>query len=474
MLLTIVPPVILALLVGFCVKLILDKIGGENQITRNEYLIGSAIIILVVAPLVGFTGWHLARSNLVTFNEYRNGWETAAERNDFTCTEDGPCRWTYNCNPYVVYVSETCTDSKGNSYECGHFETRYHQCPYVDVETTYTVETTLGQYTIAEHRFPENPQAHRWDQSENIPGGIIERAGTGIPTFWSQVWQRISKATPDPVTARRDYKNYILASDKTILKQYSSDIERYRKQNLLPPIASSISGYYDAEKVSFVGYRPSDGAVWQGALNRLNAAFGTELRGDVHMVIIRSDIVDEDPDSYALALKAFWQDKKVFGQNAFSKNGVGIVLGTHDQKMVAWARAFTGMPLGNEHMTVALESALKGQPLDPSIIVGSVGTSSVVTVNSSRVSLQITKMNRSGLIAQIFWGDSDKSLRFTRMSMTGKGSGHGSGFLYLYSEISPTAEQRRWISVITFILACVFWVVAAFFDFNDIRRSRYC
>lgn len=473
MLLTIAPPVILALLAGLLVKFILDKKNyGGLIITLNEYLVGSAVIIFIVAPLVGYVGWEIARKNQVNYNEYLNGWEIAATRNDITCTEDGSCRWTYDCHPYKVYVSQKCNDKKGGQYECGKWETRYHQCPYVKIESTYTVGTTLGSYTISAHRFPDNPQEYRWSRWTIIPEGVIGQAGTGIPKFWGEVQQRIASAAPGPVTARREYKNYILASDNTILKQYSTDIGRYQKQGLLPSVVSSISGFYDANKVSFVGYLPQNSAVWQSTLSRLNAALGAELQGDVQIVIINSPIVNEDPDSYELALKAYWQDMKIFGKNVFSKNGIGIILGTDDGKTVTWARAFTGMPLGNENLVVTLEGALKGKPLEPLAIIGQINMTTVVTKSPNQASLQIRQTSHSGIISSILWGDSDKSQHFSRVSMTGKGSGRGSGYLYLYSEISPTEGQRMWISIITFLLACLSWVGAAAIDLRNTRLYR--
>lgn len=471
MLLTVIPPVVLALLAGLLVKFILDKGNSEYRITSNEYLVGVGVIVFILTPLIGYFGWEIARTNQVTYNEYWNGWEASAERNDITCTEDGPCKWTYNCHPYQEYVSRSCSDGKGGSYECGHWETRYHQCPYVKVETTYTVSTTLASHIVSVHRFPDKPQEHRWDRSTRIPESVIGWAGTGIPTYWSEVYQRIASATPGPATTRREYVNYILASDRTILKQYSADIGHYQKQGLLPPVASSISGFYDTNKVSFVGYRPQDSAIWQNTVNRLNAAMGAELQGDLHMVIVRSPIVDKDHHSYALALKAYWQDILTFGKNAFPKNGIGVILGTTDGTTVAWAHAFTGMPLGNEHLIVALESALKGKPLEPLTVIGPIDVTSSVTKSPSRVSIQVKKTTHAGVIPSILWGDNDKSLRFTRIGMTGKGAGKGSGYLYLYSEISPSSEQRMWISIITFLLACVFWVGAAMIDLSNTRRS---
>lgn len=476
MLSTVIPAVILALLAGLLMKYVLEKKGGVDQITKFELWLGAAVITFVIAPLVGYIGWEAARSNQIVYNEYWNGWEVSATREDITCTRDGPCRWEYDCDPYLVYVSRTCTrpGKNGGTYECGGYETRYHDCPYVTTETSYHIRTTLDSYTIDSHRFPDNPQSHRWRSSRSIPDSIISNAGVGIPKFWNEVWVRVASGTPNPATVRKDYKNYILASEGTILRQHSANIGRYLKQGLLPPVTSSVIGLYGSNKIYFVGYHADNKAEWQKNLEHLNAAFGTELQGDMHVVVVQNDAVSSDYDTYALALKAYWQDNKVFGRDAFGKNGVAIILGTNDGKTVAWARAFTGMPRGNEQMIVALESGLKGQALDPTVVLGTILPTSVVSKSPNSVSLHITKTNRAGIIPRIVWGDDDKSFRFERIGMTGKGRGKGSGYLYLYGEIQPTDTQKKWIGFIVFLLSCVLWYIAAVQDISNTRKSsRY-
>lgn len=473
MLSTVIPAVILALLAGLLVQYILKRKGGEEQITAFEFKLGIAVITFVIAPIVGYVGWEVARSNQIVYNEYWNGWEAAAEREDVTCTRDGSCHWDYDCDPYPYYVHAQCANSgkNGGTHECGHWETRYHSCPYVTVENTYRVRTTLGLYTIDAHRFPDDPQSHRWRSSKNIPDRVITNAGVGIPKSWNEVWLRVASGNPNPATIRRDYKNYILANEGTILKQHSANIERYLKQGLLPPVTSSIVGMYGSNKVYFVGYHPENGALWQNALEHLDAAFGTELQGDMHVVVVQSDVVNAEYDTYVLALKAYWQDNKVFDRNAFGKNGVAIVLGTTDGKTIAWARAFTGMPRGNEQMIVALESGLKEQALDPTIVLGTITPTSVVSKSPSSASLHITKTDHTGIVPRIVWGDDDKSFRFERIGMTGKGSGKGSGYLYLYGDIQPTDTQKKWIGFIVFLLSCVFWFIAAAQNISNTRKS---
>jgi hypothetical protein len=467
---TIIPPIILSLIVGLVIKFILDKrTSTEYRITKEEYLICAVGFSIITTPIVGFVGWHLSRDNQVTFNEYLNGWESAAIRNDVACYRDGPCYWEYDCDPYEVYVSETCSDEDDNTYECGHYETRYHDCPYVKVESTYSVKTTVSSHTIAAHRFPNNPQQNRWRSYERIPDYVIRSAGTGVPKFWSDVWGRVESGKPDPVTVRSSYKNYILASDSTILRQKSSNIAYYQAEGVMPALARDVRDHYSADKVHFVGYQPKEKSKWQKSLSRLNSAIGTALQGDVQLVVVQSPLVDQDPEGYSLSLKAFWQDRAVFGKDSFSKNGIGIIIGTKDGERIAWVRVFTGMPSGNESMVVALENALKGQSLDPEVVVGFVKTITAVKKSKNSVELHVSKMQLSGPVSKVVLGEENKQTRFSRVGMTGSGSGEGSGFLYLYSEISPTKGQKRLIQLVAFIISCLFWVAAVVVTTDNAR-----
>jgi hypothetical protein len=467
MFVTVGAALVAALLAGIVVRFALRKANSQYEITKSEVIVGGFLVAFVVAPLVGYIGWNLARQNQVTFYEYLNGWETAVRRENVSCTRDGSCHWDYDCDPYEEYVSETCTDSKGRTYECGRYETLYHSCPYVKVETTYVVETTLGAYTISENRFPDDPQSHRWRRGKSIPASVIASAGTGIPRYWVEVKERIESHNPNPVTTRRAYENYILASDKTILKQYSSDIDTYRDQGMLPAPMRSITDFYDADKVSFVGYQPQSAGAWQEALSRLNAELGAELQGDVQVVVVQNDAISANPDRYTLALKAYWQDTRVFGKDAFSKNGIGIVLGTSDGKTVVWARAFTGMPLGNEQLLAELQGSLKGRPLDPREVLGSVTVATSVTFEPNYWHLGPMTVSHTGTLAEALWGDYNQATRFARVGMTGKGSGQGSGHLYLYSEIEPTSGQMWWIAITVFVLGCVVWFALAVINMQE-------
>lgn len=444
---------------GLILKFALERYErtGQMRITWLEYGIEMTVMAIVVIPLTAVIGNHVARSNLLTFYEYWNGWELRADRENITCRRDGSCKHMYDCDPYTVEVSYSC--GKDNNDTCYRDEVRYHSCPYVKTETTYTVVSTIGSFTISANRFPDHPNEHRWRWSTRVPDYVIARAGTGIPEFWNAAKRRIDAGTPGPVTKRMSYANYVLASDQTILKQHSSDIQYYLAEKLLPPVAHDVYDYYRADKVHFVGYVPEDLQVWQGSLSYLAAALGSELQGDLQLVIVQADQVTGNPDAYAIALKAYWQDTTVFGEDAFSKNGIGVVVGTTDGTTVAWARAFTGMPLGNEPLAVAVRNGLKGKPLTPESLFGAIsgqyqnGTPNVLSVRTG------------GALTPLLWGQENPATRFARVSMTANDpTDNGSGFLYLSSEIQPTAGQRLVIIFCAFLLGLIAWGVCAFGD----------
>ena len=207
MLVVVLSAITIAALAGLAIKRILEFKGSDARITWREYLIGMTISPLV-AGLVAWAGWSMAKSSQLTFTEYWNGWEVAATKEFTQCSRDGPCRWEYQCDPYLC------------SYECGGYEgtgnnrryvsrtcwkTCYHNCPYVNREYSFYVDTTLGRYTIATNLFPENPQANRWRAGHSIPQHVISNAGVGEPPFWAVARSRCDLNQPGPVTARRDY-----------------------------------------------------------------------------------------------------------------------------------------------------------------------------------------------------------------------------------------------------------------------------
>ncbi len=448
-------------LAGLAVRRILEIRQADARISRRELYIGLATAPFI-AVLVAFAGWAIARNNLITFTEYWNGWETSAVKTQITCTRDGPCRWEYNCDPYLCNPHPcncVCTsrDKNGSctSESCSTcYDTCYHDCPYVTHEYNYDVHTTLGPVNIASYVFPPNPDSHRWRSGIRVPDGTIRSAGVGDPPFWVAAKNRCDANRPGPVTKRNSYSNYVLASDHTLMKEHSGDIADYQARKLLPPLARSVQAFYHADKVSFVGWTPPNRLVWSEALEYLNGNFGMQLQGDLHLVVIKDDMVAANPERYAFALKAYWQDKAAFGQDALSKNATVVIVGTTDGVTVSWSRAFTGMPLGNETLIVTLRDGLKGQPLTPEGLIGP-GRSARDTTGVRHPPSDVSPT----LLQRALWGAENPATKFTRVSMSGK-DGKG-GFLYLKNEIRPTTGQMWGIFVMTLLLSCGVWVWAA-------------
>ena len=429
--------VCLAALAGLFVRALLNIQRSRMEITWQEYGFGMAVISIVIVPLVMAFGAKIARNNNLTFYEYWNGWESQAIAEEIKCTRDGPCWYEYDCDPYTVQVSyQDCTGT-GADRKCTtkyRTETRYHSCPYVDTETNYIVSTTLGDYTIAEHRFPENPDARRWRSGKQVPDYVIGKVGVGAPDFWLRAKERIESKKPGPVTKREAYVNYILASDRTILRQHSEEVQEYKSAKLLPDFQSGVYDFYYANKVYLVGYKTAYEAEWQKQLAYLNAAFGTDLQGDLHLVLVQNERISKNPDAYALTLKAYWQNQKKFGKNGLSKNATVVVIGTEDGASIKWARAFSGMPLGNEKLLVVIRDEMRGALIPD----------------------EVMKKLKTHL-----WGESDKNTRFARVSMTGKKGSNGGGFDYLGKEVPLTSNQNIAILAAAFFVSMFVWLVAA-------------
>jgi hypothetical protein len=482
MFMTILWSMIAVAIAGIGVKIVLDRMETPQEITWVEYGIGMAISCLLVGPLIGHIGWSVAKSNLVTFNEYRNGWEVQATRQDIQCTKDGPCVHEYDCDPYQCNPHKcncSCTsrnkDGSCASESCDTcYDTCYHDCPYVTTESSFYVTTTLGQFAISENRLPDNPDSYRWSRLVSVPGWLVNRAGTGIPQFWTDVQKRCSANNPGPVTKKYEYENYILASDRSILKSYSQDIDRFKSANLFPRLSHNVFSYYLADKVYFIGYQPKDATSWQDSVRYLNSALGSELQGDLHLVIVQNSTINSNPDIYALALKPYWQNKELFDRDVLSKNGIVVIIGTTDGQTIAWARTFTGMPIGNEEMLLALKNRLKGTTLDPASVVG--------TVRGQTNGKAIVGNHGSGVIETVLWGLNSPTTKFRRFSMKAQDKDDfGPGFLYLQGEIEPTGGQKFTIALITFFVCCLAWLAFALIgersggvkDFRQRFRARY-
>ncbi len=444
---------VLVILTGAGITFAVRRWGsGLCSITRNEFIVGTLICSLVIIPLTQFIGIKVARGNQVTFNEFWGGWETGTKHEKVPCDRDGPCAHEYSCDPYnhVHHESRqvyTGNDANGNAqYRTEYYtedHTHYHECPYATEEWSFRVDTDFGGWYVVANGFTDNPQ--EWRRGSGIPAGVHR----GVPAEWTAIKTRIDAGTPGGVTTRKQYKNYILASQNTILKRFSSDVERLRP--LLPAMTKDVDGRYQAGKFHAVGVK-ADTAAWNEATLRFGGNLGSKRQGDLHVVAV--DVAKAgNPDTYSNALEAYWTGKE-FGKNALSKNGLVLVLGT-DGTTVKWARSFTGMPIGNEAVATQTRSALKEVPFTPDAVLG----------------VPTPKDSGDGAFSKVALSKPG----FVRVCMLCNDKGESGGFSYLNSQIQPTKGQTRWIRVIAWFLCLIVWgiMLAVGFDTSYNLRTRY-
>ena len=456
----------------------------------------TAVVALLMPLPIYAIATTVAKNEKQTYHEYWNGYEVAATFETTTCYRDGACTNEYDCDPYteVYYVSVPDADGEGSHQEM-RTRTVYHDCPYSNEETSYYVDTTLGNYGIA-HNLMTGTQ---FRAGNPIPGGQV----TEPPAFWTAAKDRIDSGNPGPVTKVSDYKNYILSSENTLFKRYSDRIDEYLAAGLLPKPSAGVSNFYNASKAYFVGI--DAGAVDQDAYTQdvayLNGAVGSDLRGDLHVVFVDADKAG-DPTDYGNSLLAYWQSGDL-GRDAIAKNAIIIIVGvgTYDAPEVVtpvepdvdvtgataeptpeptetvapvepeveeplfedgtviaeWARAFTGMPLGNEAMLTQIENSLKNKALNENFI--------------GRPSYDIaseTVKHSDGAIEGILFGVN----KFERVSMEATDEDdNGSGFGYLADEWQPDAALMGLIfilsSVMILIVLGIGFAVIVNNDFSD-------
>lgn len=436
------------LLVGVTVKRVTDWLDTDTDITLIEFGVVSAIAAFVIIPLVVFLGWHSALNNMVKYHEFWNGWEKRALVSHTDCHKDGGCTFTYECDPYTYTwtVTDYSTDANGNTYVSGSHEeseTRYHDCPYVTREYTYDIETTLGSYSVGGVRWAENPTSWSGDGSDDRDS--TPNVPRGAPKLWQAAHDRIAHGDNGPVTKPADYDNFLLASQSTILKQYSDSIVKYQKAHLMPKVPTKVENYYFADKVHAEHVTVAEDQ-WRQDLARFDAALGTDLQGDMEVVLV--PLTEADADNYTLSLKAYW-GSPALGKYDISKNGIVLVLGTTDDATIAWARAFTGMPVGNNAMLKDMESAVVGKPLDSALLFGH------PTVDLSGKKPKTTHTH--GIVEDIVFGPN----HFQRVCMGCEGKGDkGVGYLYLKNELQPGKGARFWTCFIAIFLSTLLWVAA--------------
>jgi hypothetical protein len=424
------------------------------KINLIPVLMAFTLVAFGVNPLTYHVGSEIAKDQASTFNEYWNGFETAATKTVRECTYNGSCSHTYDCDPYTVYVPVTTTDSKGNSTTTMQPETRYNSCPVSTQESSYYISSTVDKKNpfVVAANLMTGPEFRAYER--RIPGGQ-----QGDPALWTEAKARLDAGQPGPVTAVKTYMNYILASQDTLFENYSDRIEDLKSKNLLPTPSAGVFALYQASKAYKVGNAnvPLFGD-YVTDVSYLNGAVGEDLHGDLHVIFAPEDI-EGGKDDYTNAVLAYWQSKEL-KRDAVSKNSIIVVIGaSKDGQKVSWAKAMTGMPIGNEHLMVQLASDLKDKPLDKDLL----GRPSF-----DIASKQVKASN--GVLESVLWGVN----KFERVSMTANGADDkGSGFMYLRDQMKPSGWEIFWISFVNILIAGLVLFGSLMLIVSDVLPSRF-
>jgi len=413
-----------------------------HEITIKEFCI-AVIASLVIGIPAGFgVVYNMARNSEATFVEFWNGREVRAVERPVACRRDGVCRWEYDCDPYLVTYSCNCT--KDGCSTCTR--TEYHSCPYVNTEYNYYIETTLGNYTIDNNRFPYDWANQRWRARTSIPTHVANRAGVGPPQFWLDALQRLNAGDPWAVTQRREYTNYVLAARSTTIMQRDAETYVQQYKELLPDFDADIYNFYQADKVYGIG--PWNRSAWSDVVARFNASFSF-FQGDLHLTLVDADKHTIDPDAYASALKTYWM-RADLGDRPLAKNTFVVILGVR-QDTIEWARAFTGMPVGNDAAVIAVRDDLPGQEFTVANLFGD-------------IDLTASKPDYGdGVLATIL--ATSQATKFRRVYM--------SDFEYLFKEIPVPWGWRVLAGLVSALLSIPLWILMAKVGDPPKSRERY-
>lgn len=438
----------------FYVVLCLVIVSGLVVIAKiNRKAHFTVLTITALAALLAPWGIYsitaaVAKNDDQTFNEYWNGSEVSVSHVSVNCEKNGRCKHYYDCDPHLVLTTETYTDEKGNMKSRQVTKTEYDSCPYSQEETTYKINTTLGDFTAGDSLMT-GPEF----RNRAIPGGR-----QNAPALWIEAKNRIEAGNPSGVTKTHQYKNFILASDATLFKDYSEKIEDLQKENLLPLPSNSVRDLYKADKVYNVGDTKVNIGDMNKQLTQLNGYVGSQLSGDFHVVFADASKVGDATD-YAKALKAHWTSQDV-GKNAIAKNTLTLVVGVtqkDNKPTVAWATGFTGMPGGNESLLQEFTN-LKGSIIDENFIGSPKFNPSTkqYSMSDGKVEVMITGTHK-----------------FERVSMSGADENDkGSGFEYLSDswQMKPAAlAVAIWVSS---ILSVIILAIGTLINFSIAGYSK--
>jgi hypothetical protein len=453
--------IILSIVTGLGVRAWLARDNGARQITWVEYGAGVALLVVAIAPLTNVIGTTWARNSLLQYEEFWGGFELTADSSSTVCQKDGNCRRTYDCDPYTVMVTKTRTNADGEVEAYTDTETRYHSCPWTTTETTYTVTTTFDTHVIGASHLPADPEANRWTGYGYSRKAAPSKLPRGVPPLWQDARDRMIAGRPGPASVMKSYDNYLLASGHTILLATSDAVDGYVADGLLPRVPDRMSSPYTATKLQTVGAAARHHAALEDAVGRTSATLGVLRQGDLHVVVVDDAEVD-DADRYAQAMRAYWLSPEM-GRHAVAKNAIVVVLGT-DATSVVWARAFTGMPLGNEQLSAAVARTLPDMKVNGATLIGEPDA----TVNVAGDGIDVAPGN--GALERLLFAEAGG---YQRACMTCEDDDDSDviGFAYLRDEIQPTAGQRAAMALMSFVLSSGAWAAFAHFG-TPRRRSR--
>ena len=281
----------LALLLAPVAVCIFTFLKFRETVTWKEFALQFGGSILVVS-----LGLFIAQCSSVRDTEIWSGKVTRKDHGSESCC-------------HCQQICSTCTDAKGNSYECNCYEDCDHFQDY-----WWRVQTTLGAITI--------------DDCEPSRGDV--------PMAWQAA--RIG----DPVSSKRTYKNYLLADPDSLIRKETNNPFVAR----VPAFPKRIYNFYYLDHV--ITDKVKIPAGWQRTMREANADLGAKRQ--VHIVVLLTSV--QDP-TYAQAVEAKW----LYGP----KNSLTVVMGVKGRE-VSWARVVSISRV--EELKVMLRDDLIGKAID--------------------------------------------------------------------------------------------------------------
>jgi hypothetical protein len=257
----------LVILVGSIVGTLLAKgwqvrRGGNDQLGKDAVLLGSGVqVVLVILTIV--ISFALQHASQYTFEQYYNGVETGVQMIPHECDTDSGCYYTYSRS-----VTSCTTNSQGKT-SCS---TTTYDDPIFAEEDEWVIHSTVGDITLTTHRLPVHwhPGIAYTRYGEVGYGTIladVADAGTGWPQEAQIAQQALDRGDPRPATVLSPYENFIEGDGASSgLTATSDKIDYYKQKGVMPPIASTVFGGDQADKVDIEKVSLANSEQWQEAL----------------------------------------------------------------------------------------------------------------------------------------------------------------------------------------------------------------